>query len=205
MRKILLLFILFISITSSAYSQEYEVRHAPPRYYQYTLDEQLNDIDASTYLGVITRFGYSFSDNGYFTYGASIYYTFNSVIGVTAGFDAYAGKIYIYDDHNNIIRYNGPYSSLPIWNIRAGVTLGKYISLGVIYGQCRICKTDCIVVHKYSDHLTTNVGESGGFWGAFGTVIAPISTRFALDFDISYTSHTSFALSAGLIIRFKIK
>ena len=204
MRKFLLLFILIGTTVSSVYSQEYEVRHAPYHYRNYyVLDRTYSERETASYLGIVTRFGYSFSDNGYFSYGASVYYTFNSIIGITAGFDGFAGTIYVYDNSNNIVQYYGPYSSLPMWDIRAGVTLGKYVSIGPIYGRCNICKTDLKVVHKYNNN-GTYAYSSGGFWGIFASVMAPISTHLSLNFDMSYTTHTSFTLTAGLIYRIQL-
>lgn len=205
MRKLIIISMMLIA-SMATFAQDYYVYHAPTaQRSEYTLDNKFADRDASTYVGVMTRFGYSFSDNGYFAYGASVYYTFNSLIGITAGFDGYAGTIYIYDDNNDIVEYNGASKSLPMWDVRAGITLGKYVALGAIYGQCNICTRDVRVVHKYSEKLTTGLGKHGSFYGAFGTVMCPISSHLALNFDISYTNHTSFTLALGVNVRFKVK
>ena len=206
MKKLFIITMMLVASVST-FAESYEVRQAPSANSssEYYLDRKFGNRDASTYAGIITRFGYSFSDNGYFSYGASFYYTFNSVIGITAGFDGYSGNIYVYNENNEIVAYDGPNKSLPMWDIRAGVVLGRYIAIGMIYGQCKVCTGDVKVVHKYNTSVTRPLDGHGNFLGAFGTVMLPISTHCALNVDLSYTNHTSFTLTGGLIIKLKVK
>lgn len=204
------LFTIIATFSIYAYDDYYIVRKAPYKPHNtYYVDDKINEhknSDDYSYIGIITRCGYTFADNGYFNYGASLYYNFNPYFGITAGFDGYYGNIYYYNSNNDIILYDGVNKNFPMWDVRFGFILGKYVSLGGTFGQCNICNPNIIVHQKYINNGTIyNNYKHNNFYGGFITFLCPVSKYFGLDIDLQYTNHTGFSLSGGLIIRFPVK
>ena len=204
----MVLSIIMFSTNSYAYDDYYVIRHIDnnrnKHYYLNDNNNNHND-DYDSYLGFTSRFGYTFSDNGYFTYGLSMYYNFNQSIGITAGFDGYYGSIYL-ESNNTIYRYDGVYSKFPMWDVRFGFVLGKYFSLGAIYGQCNVCDPNVVVHQKYINNCTVyNKSNYCNYFGGFITFLCPVSTHFGVDVDLAYTVHTGFSISGGLIFRIPVK
>ena len=170
----------------------------------YTLDQLYDKRNRTSWFGLSTRFGYSFSDNGYFAYGASVYYTWNNSFGIVGGFDSYYGRILVENEDGSISQYNGPYRNFPKWDIRAGFMLGRYLSIGGIYGKCNVCFNHN-VVHRWENNGVVELGAKGMFYGGFITAICPISTHLAMNMDVSYTTHTSFNVYLGVTFRFPVK
>lgn len=155
---------------------------------EYTLDEAFHNRDKNQFAGILTRCGYSYADN-LFTYGVSVFYQWPSGFGITGGFDGYYGNLHTEEAYNK---------ALPLWDARLGFC-GKHFGIGAIYGQCTACH------HSGTHRGTIRLNNNGDFIGGFATFICPLSTHFGLNIDVAYTTHTSFNISAGILIRFPIK
>ena len=95
-----------------------------------------NKTEKQRQIGIITRFGYSFSD--YFDYGASLFYKFNPLFGIIVGADG-ASKVHFNEAESFKDAYKQTVGNVSQWDVRMGAILGKYFGCGVIYGNCKVC------------------------------------------------------------------
>ena len=87
--------------------------------------EEAKQKDDPISAGILTRFGYAFNYDA-FTYGVSIFYQWDRLCGITAGFDGYyiPNKL-IYRTLSNDTVPSGTFS-LPLWDVRAGFMISRY-------------------------------------------------------------------------------
>lgn len=217
MKKIILLFTLLICVVESITAQYprpvvyvqrssptqvvYRVKRNPVYVYE---TESSQKPSADKQIGVITRFGYSFAGEGYFDYGASLFYKFNSQFGIIVGVDG-ASKVSFKKESIKTI-YKSTVGNISQWDVRGGVILGKYVGIGGIYGNCKVCtdKNTNLEIEGYNykkNHIDNNIHDYGGF----ATILLPINKYIGLDIDVAYTAHTHFNIGGGLIISFPIK
>ena len=157
-----------------------------------------NKTEKQRQIGIITRFGYSFSE--YFDYGASLFYKFNPMFGIIVGADgASFNEAETFKD-----TYKQTVGDVAQWDVRIGAILGKYFGCGVIYGNCKVCSST-LALDEYSfethKHYNQNVHDVGGF----ATILLPINNYIGFDVDFAYTRHTYFNISAGIILSLPLK
>ena len=164
----------------------------------------VNKIEKQRQIGIITRFGYSFSD--YFDYGASLFYKFNPLFGIIVGADG-ASKVNFNEAESFKDAYKQTVGNVSQWDVRIGAILGKYFGCGVIYGNCKVCTSalaeQCPDEYslEISKHYNHNVHDIGGF----ATILLPINNYIGFDVDFAYTRHTYFNISAGIILSLPLK
>lgn len=156
---------------------------------------------SNAHVGLLTRFGYSYNDDA-FMYGASIYYHFDGILGISAGFDGYyMSKIYLMDEETGETHVSDKNYSLPMWDARAGFLLGKYLSFGAVLGKCKVCKPNSY--HQKKNLWGANATE--GIYGGYITFILPITSHVGINMDFALTNHTGFNIGAGINISMPIK
>ena len=164
----------------------------------------VNKTEKQRQIGIITRFGYSFSD--YFDYGASLFYKFNPMFGIIVGADG-ASKVHFNEAESFKDAYKQTVGNVSQWDVRIGAILGKYFGCGVIYGNCKVCTSElakqCPDEYSFetSKHYNHNVHDIGGF----ATILLPINNYIGFDVDFAYTRHTYFNISAGIILSLPLK
>ena len=164
----------------------------------------VNKTEKQRQIGIITRFGYSFSD--YFDYGASLFYKFNPLFGIIVGADG-ASKVHFNEAESFKDAYKQTVGNVSQWDVRIGAILGKYFGCGVIYGKCKVCTSElskqCPDEYslEISKHYNHNVHDIGGF----ATILLPINNYIGFDVDFAYTRHTYFNISAGIILSLPLK
>lgn len=164
----------------------------------------VNKTEKQRQIGIITRFGYSFSD--YFDYGASLFYKFNPMFGIIVGADG-ASKVHFNEAESFKDAYKQTVGNVSQWDVRMGAILGKYFGCGVIYGNCKVCTSalaeQCPDEYSFetSKHYNHNVHDIGGF----ATILLPINNYIGFDVDFAYTRHTYFNISAGIILSLPLK
>ena len=143
--------------------------------------------------GTILHAGYSFADNGYLEYGANIYYKFSDSFGLITGFNALYGTTPIPEEPYYI---NKP---LPMWNANIGFILGKFFYVSAVYGQCNICKL-YNTAHTWNNY-SVDIYKQGNYFGVNTGFLFPIpkTNHVGINVNLSYTTHTSFTPSAGVI------
>lgn len=163
-----------------------------------------NKTEKQRQIGIITRFGYSFSD--YFDYGASLFYKFNPMFGIIVGADG-ASKVHFSEAESFEDAYKQTVGNISQWDVRMGAILGKYFGCGVIYGNCKVCTSALAAQypdeysHEISSHSNHNIHDIGGF----ATILLPINNYIGFDVDFAYTQHTYFNISAGIILSLPLK
>lgn len=152
------------------------------------------------FAGIVTRLGYSYNDDA-FTYGISAFYHFGGIIGVGIGFDGYyIPDLKIKDADGNIVQGTSEYA-IPMWDIRAGFMLGKYIAFGGIIGKCRICSP----THYHDSKNLWGSSIGTGIYGGYITFLLPLTTHFGANFDFALTNHTGFNIAIGFNFTFPVK
>ena len=126
MKKLFIILALAIAAVTNVYSEEY------------FLDRKIKEArdKNDSYAGVITRFGYAFNYDA-FTYGASLLYHFDGSLGVTVGFDGYYIPNLDTEISDGTSVKIADYK-MPLWDIRAGLMLGRYVALGGLCGKWMI-------------------------------------------------------------------
>ena len=128
--KRLIIFLALIAVSFNyVFSQGYEVRRNPGSE-EYFLDRKIQESRGVgyTYAGLVTRFGYAFNYDA-FTYGVSLFYHFDGALGVTTGFDGYyIPNLYTEISDGTLVKITD--YGLPLWDLRAGLMLGRYVALG---------------------------------------------------------------------------
>ena len=151
----------------------------------------------------IVRFGYAFNYDA-FTYGLSLYYQWNEVFGATMGFDGYyiPSKL-IYNTLTDEF-YPSMSFSMPLWDLRAGFGISRYVLFGAVLGKLNINDADN---HLYmrKDAWFINNKESQFMYGGFVTLLLPVSKYFGFNFDFAVTNKTGFNVGAGFNVTFPLK
>ena len=160
-------------------------------------EEQKKD---NSQVGLILRGGYSYNDDAV-TYGASVYYHFSGVLGISVGFDGYyIPNLKLYDEFGNVIT-DDTHKNFPMWDMRAGFLLGRYFAFGGILGKCQICTPQ--TVHEKKNMWGRSVGN--GIYGGYITFILPITDNFGMNMDFAMTNHTGFNIGIGFNIYMAVK
>ena len=154
-------------------------------------------------MGFLARFGYAFNYDA-FTYGLSIYYQWNRLCGITAGFDGY----YIPYKYIHRTLPNDTVSSnvfiLPLWDVRAGFMLSRYFLFGAMLGKTNVGDASNIIDLRH-DAWFINNKESNFLYGGFVTFVLPVSKHFGFNIDFAVTNKTGFNVALGLNATIPIK
>lgn len=170
---------------------------------EYFVDRKLSEAREknSSYAGLITRFGYGFNYDA-FTYGASLIYHFEGTLGMSLGFDGYyiPGMYTQISDGSmaNISDYR-----LPLWDVRAGFMLGKYVSLGGLCGKWMIDNPNVINMRENAWFASNK--DNKVMYGGWVTFILPIGKYFGVNMDIAVTNKTGFNIGAGINATIPVK
>lgn len=198
MKKILFAIVLVIC-SAEAFS---DVRRNPSQE-TYYMDRRISELKStsSSYAGVITRFGYGFNYDA-FTYGASLLYHFDGLLGVTAGFDGYympSMKTILNDGSEvSISQYN-----MPLWDVRAGFLVGKYFAFGGLCGKWMIERSD--VINMRDNAWFVNNSDSKVMYGGWVTFILPIGKYLGFNLDFAVTNKTGFNIGGGINLTLPVK
>ena len=212
MKKLFMLIVLLSTISVTLMSQTYTCSATYGSSDTYYLDRRLSEVRAKKAsdpitAGLITRAGYAFNYDA-FTYGASIYYQWSRLGGITAGFDGYyiPNKRIVRNSLNDTISSN--MFSLPLWNIRAGFMLSKYFMFGGMLGKVNIKdETDLINLRRTDAWFIQEPGEDTGtfLYGGFVTFLLPISKHLGFNIDFAVTNKTGFNIGMGVNATIPIK
>lgn len=170
----------------------------------YTIDSSYQRNKSKNYgaVGLSTRFGYGFNYDA-FTYGVSLYYHGNGILGFTAGFDGYyIPKGFVLKENGG--KYNIP---LPLWNIRAGIMISKYFVIGPMIGKSNVSEKEynLLTLETKSNALFSNDIFTGNMYGGFITIMLPISKYVGFNFDFSLNNKMGFNACAGINIQIPLK
>lgn len=191
MKKTIFSVILLISAVNITSAQEYYI------------DKKINDSHSenNSYAGVVTRAGYGFNYDA-FTYGASLVYHFENSLGVSLGFDAYhiPNKYTTTSDGTEV---QLSYVNLPLWNIRAGLLIGKYFSIGALAGKWTIDNSNYINMKQNAWFI--NNSDSKAIFGGWATFILPLGKYFGFNLDLAVTNKTGFNIGAGINLTIPVK
>lgn len=139
-------------------------------------------------VGILFHVGYGFKHHG--EIGGQLYYNFAAKehvkFGIAIGFD-YGVKQWWWDNYNPYYT-NGEFSSKMLyWDIRCGIIICKYVSIGGIYGKF------------IKDGQQYNDG------GIYGNIYMPFCEWFGLNLDLKWTKYQGFTLGGGIIIQINTK
>ena len=175
----------------------------------YYLDRKIAESKAKvhnepTTAGIITRAGYAFNYDAAY-YGISMYYQWNRLMGITAGFDGYyiPNKMIYRTAQNDTISSRA--FSLPLWDIRAGFMISKYFMFGAMLGKTNIGDTEYNMINMRQDAWFVDNKESNFMYGGFVTFLLPVSKHFGLNLDFAVTNKTGFNVGAGINITIPVK
>jgi len=209
MKKFLILSLLFATMFTAyaaaethSYSCEY---NTPPRE-TYYLDRKIAEARQNAdpiCAGVLTRFGYAFNYDA-FTYGVSLFYQWNRLMGITAGFDGYyiPNKLVYRTIQNDTVASSA--FSLPLWDIRAGFMISKYFLFGAMLGKSNIGDSETLINMRKDAWFIDN-RESNFMYGGFVTFVLPVSKHFGFNIDFAVTNKTGFNVGLGLNATIPIK
>ena len=205
-KRLFILVALFAVTFTSIYAETYEVRRNPGSE-EYFVDRKIREAkenrlnNPNSYAGVITRFGYGFNYDA-FTYGASLLYHFDGTLGVTVGFDGYyIPNMYTELSDGTMVKITD--YSFPLWDLRAGLMLGKYFAFGGLCGKWMIDNPNVINM-KENAWLVSNK-ESKVMYGGWITFILPIGKYFGFNIDFAVTNKTGFNVGAGINVTIPVK
>ena len=209
MKKFMTLAVLSLLLTTMAYADN--VTHSCTRidddgsvyYLDRKLAERRANQDKHTSAGLVTRFGYAFNYDA-FTYGASMFYQWNSKFGITAGFDGYyiPNKMVYRTLQNDTVMSNT--FAMPLWDIRAGFMISKYFMFGALMGKSNIGDASNLI-NMRQDAWFVNNKESNLMYGGFITFLLPVSKHFGFNVDFAVTNKTGFNVGMGLNLTIPVK
>lgn len=191
MKKLFFLSILFLSSFNTISSQEYYV------------DRKIkeNRENSNSYAGILLRGGYGFNYDA-FTYGASLCYHFDGALGVSVGFDGYhIPNKYTTTSDGSEVQLSSV--NLPLWDIRAGILIGKYFSIGALGGKWTIDNSNYINMKQNAWFI--NNSDSKAIFGGWATFILPLGKYFGFNLDLAVTNKTGFNIGAGINLTIPVK
>ena len=191
MKKLFIILALSISAVTNVYSEEY------------FLDRKIKESrdKNDSYAGVITRFGYAFNYDA-FTYGASLLYHFDGSLGVTVVFDGYyIPNLYTKISDSTLVKITD--YKMPLWDIRAGLMLGRYVALGGLCGKWRIDNPNVIDMKENAWFVSDK--DSKVMYGGWFTFLLPIGRYVGLNIDFAVTNKTGFNVAAGFNVTIPVK
>mgnify|MGYP006988863861 CR=1 FL=1 len=212
MKKIYIFTFLCTLITPYIFSQTRYTYVSQPTKSDYYLERKIQERKSTTEkksnsrAGILTRFGYSYNDDA-FMYGVGVFYHFDGLLGVSIGFDGYSiSHIYLLNENGEIVEDEHNYG-LPMWDLRAGLMLGKYFAFGGVIGKCNIegCNNDNYHTTLHQNKNLWGSKMTEGIYGAYITFILPITTHFGVNMDFAMTNHTGFNISFGVNVQMPIK
>lgn len=195
MKKLFIILALTIAAVTNIYSEEYyldrKIREA----------KEQRENNSNAYAGIITRFGYAFNYDA-FTYGASLLYHFDGPLGVAVGFDGYyIPNMYTQITDGTMVKITD--YKMPLWDLRAGIMLGKYVALGGLCGKWMIDNPN--VINMREDAWFVSNKESKVMYGGWFTVTLPIGKYFGFNVDLAVTNKTGFNVGAGINFTLPVK
>lgn len=191
MKKLFIIFALSISAVTNVYSEEY------------FLDRKIKESREKndSYAGVITRFGYAFNYDA-FTYGASLLYHFDGSLGVTVGFDGYyIPNLYTKISDETLVKITD--YKMPLWDLRAGLMLGRYVALGGLCGKWMIDNPNEIDMKENAWFVSDK--DRKVMYGGWFTFLLPIGRYVGLNIDFAVTNKTGFNVAAGFNVTIPVK
>lgn len=191
MKKLFIILALSISAVTNVYSEEY------------FLDRKIKESREKndSYAGVITRFGYAFNYDA-FTYGASLLYHFDGSLGVTVGFDGYyIPNLYTEISDETLVKITD--YKMPLWDLRAGLMLGRYVALGGLCGKWMIDNPNMIDMKENAWFVSDK--DSKVMYGGWFTFLLPIGRYVGLNIDFAVTNKTEFNVAAGFNVTIPVK
>ena len=191
MKKLFIILALAIAAVTNVYSEEY------------FLDRKIKESrdKNDSYAGVITRFGYAFNYDA-FTYGASLLYHFDGSMGVTVGFDGYyIPNLYTEISDRTLVKITD--YKMPLWDLRAGLMLGRYVALGGLCGKWMIDNPNEINMKENAWFLSDK--DSKVMYGGWFTFLLPIGRYVGLNIDFAVTNKTGFNVAAGFNVTIPVK
>ena len=191
MKKLFIILALSISAVTNVYSEEY------------FLDRKIKEArdKNDSYAGVITRFGYAFNYDA-FTYGASLLYHFDGSLGVTVGFDGYyIPNLYTKISDGTWVKITD--YKMPLWDLRAGLMLGRYVALGGLCGKWMIDNQNEIDMKENAWFVSDK--DSKVMYGGWFTFLLPIGRYVGLNIDFAVTNKTGFNVAAGFNVTIPVK
>lgn len=205
-KKFIILTAFIAAAFTTIYADTYEVRRNPGSE-EYFIDRKIQEAkekklnSPNTYAGLITRFGYGFNYDA-FTYGASFLYHFDGSLGVTVGFDGYyIPNMYTEKSDGTLVKISD--YNFPLWDLRAGLMLGKYISIGGLCGKWMIDNPNVINIKENAWFMSNK--ESKVMYGGWITFLLPIGKYFGFNFDFAVTNKTGFNVGAGINVTIPVK
>jgi len=165
----------------------------------YSLDRKIAEAkqkDDPISTGILTRFGYAFNYDA-FTYGVSLFYQWNRVCGITAGFDGYyiPNKMIYRTIQNDTV--SSSVFSMPLWDIRAGFMISRYFLFGAMLGKSNVGDATNFI-NLRQDAWFVNNSESNFMYGGFITFVLPVSKYFGFNIDFAVTNKTGFNVCMGI-------
>ena len=153
--------------------------------------------------GALARCGYAFNYDAV-TYGVSIFYQWNHIWGITAGFDGYyiPNRTLYRTLPNDTVASN--VFALPMWDVRAGVMISKYFMCGAMLGKSNIGDAQTLINMRQDAWFIDNK-DSNFMFGAFATFLLPVSKHFGFNIDLAITNKTGFNVGAGFNVTIPIK
>lgn len=191
MKKLFIILALAIAAVTNVYSEEY------------FLDRKIKESrdKNDSYAGVITRFGYAFNYDA-FTYGASLLYHFDGSLGVTVGFDGYyIPNLYTKISDGALVKITD--YKMPLWDLRAGLMLGRYVALGGLCGKWMIDNPNEIDMKENMWFVSDK--DSKVMYGGWLTFLLPIGRYVGLNIDFAVTNKTGFNVAAGFNVTIPVK
>ena len=191
MKKLFIILALAIAAVTNVYSEEY------------FLDRKIKESrdKNDSYAGVITRFGYAFNYDA-LTYGASLLYHFDGSLGVTVGFDGYyIPNLYTEISDRTLVKITD--YKMPLWDLRAGLMLGRYVALGGLCGKWMIDNPNEIDMKENAWFLSDK--DSKVMYGGWFTFLLPIGRYVGLNIDFAVTNKTGFNVAAGFNVTIPVK
>lgn len=178
----------------------YSARRNPePQQSGYYLDRKFDEVqqkDDPISTGILTRAGYAFNYDA-FTYGVSLFYQWDRLCGITAGFDGYyiPNKLIYRTLPNDTVSSN--IFSLPLWNVRAGFMLSRYFLFGAMLGKTNVGDASNLLNLRHDAWFVDNK-ESHFMYGGFITFVLPVSKHFGFNIDFAVTNKTGFNVGMGV-------
>ena len=204
------IFIIAMSIIAiSSFAQNYVYAPSSQSREYYYLDRKISEQhnstqDVSVIAGGLTRFGYAFNYDA-FTYGVSLFYQWNHILGVTAGFDGYyIPNKYISRDVYMMDTVPSNLFAMPLWDIRAGLMFSKYVMIGAVMGKSNVDDYPNIISLKENAWFKEDKNNRM-LYGAFVTFLLPISKHFGFNLDLAMTNKTGFNVGAGFNITVPVR
>lgn len=209
MKKLMTILLLAMLSVAAAAQTTYVFARNNNSQEEYYLDRKVQEKKLNqnqqhnAFAGVVTRFGYAYNYDA-FTYGASIVYHWDGLLGVSVGFDGYyiPNRLIYRTIPNDTVSSN--MFAMPLWDLRAGIMLGKYFMVGGLMGKSNVGDTDLLINMRENAWFVDNK-DCNIMYGGFVTALLPVSKYFGFNIDFAVTNKTGFNVAAGFNVTFPVK